>query len=145
MIFHFTRQPPRQGMVLLARAIAILPLPSAPPHPAPPPPVTDSTVDQPDVNVKGQLPAESMKGEIQENRQKPGTSERNETIPCGTTPAEEATGPDRTEVVYRLDEMFDHPDGYVGKTITVDGKMHRQFTDRGFTIEDEGFFRDRDM
>ena len=145
MSIQFNRQRPRPWIVLFALAIFSLPLTLAALQHQPPPPVTDSTVDQPDVNVKGQLPAESTKGEIQENRQKPGTSERNETIPCGTTPAEEATGPDRTEVVYRLDEMFDHPDGYVGKTITVDGKMHRQFTDRVFTIEDEGFFRDRDM
>jgi hypothetical protein len=41
--------------------------------------------------------------------------------------------------------MLNHPEEYLGKTITVDGEMHRQFTDRVFTIEDDGFFRDRDM
>jgi hypothetical protein len=41
--------------------------------------------------------------------------------------------------------MFHNPDEYIGKTITVDGEMHRQFTDRVFTIEDDGMFRDHDM
>jgi hypothetical protein len=41
--------------------------------------------------------------------------------------------------------MFHDPDTYLGKTITVDGEMHRQFTERVFTIEDDGMFRDHDM
>jgi hypothetical protein len=41
--------------------------------------------------------------------------------------------------------MLDRGDEFYGKTITVDGEMHRQFTDQVFTIEDDGFWKDRDM
>jgi hypothetical protein len=70
--------------------------------------------------------------------------------PCGQpavgdTVEDWAKGPSQTEVVYKLGQMLNHSEDYIGKTITVDGEMHRQFTDRVFTIEDDGFLRDRDL
>jgi hypothetical protein len=66
--------------------------------------------------------------------------------PCGgLTQADLARGTRETQVIYRLSQLWDTADQYYGRTITVDGEMHRQFTDRVFTIEDDGFFRDRDM
>ena len=44
-----------------------------------------------------------------------------------------------------MGHLLNGPDEYLGKTITVDGEMHRQFTEKVFTIEDDNFLRDRDM
>jgi hypothetical protein len=110
-------------------------------HPAPR--VLDSTVDQPNAHVEGVLPIKATE-EAPGNREKTGTDARNE-VSCGGTVAQEASGPARTEVIYRLSMMLNHSDEYVGRTITVDGEMHRQFTARVFTIQDDGFLRDGDM
>jgi hypothetical protein len=111
----------------------------------PAPPVVSSTVHQPNARVEGEeLPAElPATDESEINREKP--ADTTPAIPCGETVADIATGTPDTEVVYKLGHMLDRADEYYGKTITVDGEMHRQFTDRVFTIEDDGFLRDHDM
>jgi hypothetical protein len=50
-----------------------------------------------------------------------------------------------TPIVVSMEELQKNPQNYYGKTVTVDGEMHRTFTDRVFTIEDDGFFRDHDV
>jgi hypothetical protein len=45
----------------------------------------------------------------------------------------------------KLDDLIDHKEQYYGKTVTVEGEMHRIFTDRVFTIEDDDFLRDDDV
>src|SRR5262245_8590601 len=37
------------------------------------------------------------------------------------------------------------PENYFGKTVTVEGKMHWIFSDNVFTIQDNGFLRDKDI
>jgi hypothetical protein len=45
----------------------------------------------------------------------------------------------------KLDTVLNHPDEYFGKTVTVEGEMHRTFSDKVFSIEDDDFFRDDDL
>jgi hypothetical protein len=45
----------------------------------------------------------------------------------------------------KLDDLIDKPELYLGKVVTVDGEMHRIFTDRVFTIEDDDLIRDDDV
>ena len=45
----------------------------------------------------------------------------------------------------KLDDLIDKQDQYYGKIVTVEGEMHRLFTDRVFTIEDDDFLRDDDV
>jgi hypothetical protein len=45
----------------------------------------------------------------------------------------------------KLDTVLDHPNDYFGKTVTVEGEMHRTFSDKVFSIEDDDFFRDDDL
>jgi hypothetical protein len=45
----------------------------------------------------------------------------------------------------KLDDLIDHQDQYFGKVVTVEGEMHRIFTDRVFTIEDDDLIRDDDV
>jgi len=45
----------------------------------------------------------------------------------------------------KLDDLIDGKERYYGKIVTVDGEMHRIFTDRVFTIEDDDFLRDDDV
>jgi len=45
----------------------------------------------------------------------------------------------------KLDDLIDHKEQYYGKTVTVEGEMHRIFTDRVFTIEDDDLLRDDDV
>jgi LPXTG-motif cell wall-anchored protein len=45
----------------------------------------------------------------------------------------------------KLDTVLNHPDDYFGKTVTVEGEMHRTFNDRVFSIEDDDFLRDDDL
>jgi hypothetical protein len=44
-----------------------------------------------------------------------------------------------------IDDLQDYPENYYGKAVTVEGEMHRIFTDNVFTIEDSGFFTDDDV
>jgi len=44
-----------------------------------------------------------------------------------------------------LDTVLNHPDDYFGKTVTVEGEMHRTFSDKVFSIEDDDFLRDDDL
>jgi len=48
-------------------------------------------------------------------------------------------------VVISMSELEKNPESYYGQTVTIDGEMHRIFTDNVFTIEDSGFFRDHDV
>lgn len=45
----------------------------------------------------------------------------------------------------KLDTILNHPNDYFGKTVTVEGEMHRTFSDRVFSIEDDDFLRDDDL
>jgi hypothetical protein len=45
----------------------------------------------------------------------------------------------------KLDDLIDKKEQYIGKIVTVDGEMHRIFTDRVFTIEDDDLLRDDDV
>lgn len=45
----------------------------------------------------------------------------------------------------KLDDLIDKQDQFYGKIVTVEGEMHRLFTDRVFTIEDDDFLRDDDV
>jgi hypothetical protein len=48
-------------------------------------------------------------------------------------------------IIVSMKELEKHPQDYYGKTVTVDGELHRTFTDNMFTIDDGGFFRDQDI
>jgi len=45
----------------------------------------------------------------------------------------------------KLDTLIENQEQYLGKTVTVEGEMHRIFTDHVFTIEDDDFLRDDDV
>jgi hypothetical protein len=45
----------------------------------------------------------------------------------------------------KLDTLIEDQEQYYGKTVTVEGEMHRIFTDHVFTIEDDDFLRDDDV
>src|SRR5829696_3841049 len=45
----------------------------------------------------------------------------------------------------KLDDLIDKQEQYIGKIVTVDGEMHRIFSDRVFTIEDDDLIRDDDV
>jgi hypothetical protein len=45
----------------------------------------------------------------------------------------------------KLDTVLNHPKDYFGKTVTVEGEMHRTFNDKVFSIEDDDFLRDDDL
>jgi LPXTG-motif cell wall-anchored protein len=150
---HFT--PRRLGLLVTFVALAVISLPftTAARQHEPPPPVVDSTVYQPNAEIKGaQCPTEVPEPtscpapEPTCPREKPAPSS---CVTCDkdaeARAIQEATGTQNTNVIYKLGRLLDHPDDYLGKTITVDGEMHRQFTEQAFTIEDDGFLRDHDM
>jgi hypothetical protein len=45
----------------------------------------------------------------------------------------------------KLDDLIDKQDQFFGKIVTVEGEMHRIFSDRVFTIEDDDLLRDDDV
>src|SRR5262245_6758692 len=45
----------------------------------------------------------------------------------------------------KLDTVLGHPNDYFGKTVTLEGEMHRTFNDKVFSIEDDDFLRDDDL
>jgi len=45
----------------------------------------------------------------------------------------------------KLDTVLNHPENYFGKTVTVEGEMHRTFNEKVFSIEDDDFLRDDDL
>jgi len=45
----------------------------------------------------------------------------------------------------KLDTVLNHPADYFGKSVTVEGEMHRTFSDKVFSIEDDDFLRDDDL
>jgi hypothetical protein len=129
---QFNRSGRGIWIALFALALFSFPFTLAALQHEPAPPVTPSTVEQPNAKVDGEAP------EI--NREKPSEP------PCGgATQADLAKGTPDTSVIYKLSQLEKDAENWYGKTITVDGEMHRQFTDRVFTIEDDGFLRDRDV
>jgi hypothetical protein len=55
------------------------------------------------------------------------------------------TGAGETGQTVKLDDLIDKKEQFYGKTVTVVGEMHRIFTDRAFTIEDDDLLRDDDV
>jgi hypothetical protein len=145
MSTRFNRLGPGVWITLVALAVFSIPFITLAQH-QPPPPVTPSTVPQPPARVEGEeLPVPEACQICLEKPSAP-VPDTPPALPCaGETPENYAAGPQETEVLYRLGHMMHNPDEYLGKTITVDGEMHRQFTDRVFTIENDGFWRDKDM
>src|SRR5689334_14076461 len=96
-------------------------------QPQPAPPIVGATVKQPNACVVGGDPA----------------TEGNLKIACaletillwgGETHADVARGTTETEVIHKLKQLWKNGNEYYGRTITVDGQLHRQFNDRVFTI-----------
>jgi len=50
-----------------------------------------------------------------------------------------------TGQMVKLDDLIDKQDQFIGKVVTVEGEMHRIFSDRVFTIEDDDLIRDDDV
>ena len=67
-------------------------------------------------------------------REKPATA-------CAQLSSSVGTG----EETVKLDDLIDHQDEYLGKTITTEGEMHRVFNEHSFTIEDDDWLRDDDV
>ncbi|HLH30560.1 MAG TPA: hypothetical protein VKY31_05120 [Terriglobia bacterium] len=44
-------------------------------------------------------------------------------------------------VIVSMEELQAHPRSYYGKVVTVDGNLHRTFTETAFTINQKGFLR----
>jgi hypothetical protein len=109
----------------------------------PTPPVVSSPVKHTNARVVGGKPIKANAA-VEGNLEKAGAPE---TILLwgGESQAEVARGTNVTEVIHQLKQLWKNADEYYGRTITVDGEMHRQFNDRVFTIEDSGFLHDRDM
>ena len=55
--------------------------------------------------------------------------------------AAETTGP----IEVKMSDLEKDPESYYGQTVTVVGELHRIFNDKVFTIEDDGFFKDKDV
>jgi hypothetical protein len=65
---------------------------------------------------------------------------------CGSMWAETITrGMSQPAETVKLDTLIDHKEEYYGKTVTVEGELHRFFADGVFTIEDDDFFSDDDL
>jgi hypothetical protein len=50
-----------------------------------------------------------------------------------------------TPIVVTMEELQMNPQAYYGRIVTVDGVLHRTFTDSVFTIEGSGNLKDRDV
>ena len=50
-----------------------------------------------------------------------------------------------TGQMVKLDDLIDKQDQFIGKIVTVEGEMHRIFSERVFTIEDDDLIRDDDV
>jgi hypothetical protein len=48
-------------------------------------------------------------------------------------------------ILVTIEELRKNRDNYYGKTVTVDGDIHRTFTDNVFTIEDKALIKDPDV
>jgi hypothetical protein len=71
--------------------------------------------------------------------------EREKPTICDPTSAATTMTSDSGPIVISMEELEDNPESYYGKTVTVEGELHRIFNDKVFTIEDDGFFRDKDV
>jgi hypothetical protein len=77
---------------------------------------------------------------MQQSLEKPSNTEK-----CTQSkPSASMSGGQGAETV-KLDDLIDHKEEYYGKTVTVEGEMHRIFTDNVFTIEDDDLLRDDDV
>src|SRR5262245_36192738 len=56
-----------------------------------------------------------------------------------------ATGTRDNPIVVNINDLRHNPEDYYGKVVTVDGELHRVFTDNVYTIENSGFWRDEDI
>ena len=74
-------------------------------------------------------------------RQKPAATQ---TGPCRQSMISDP-GTAGSPIVVSMEELQTNPESYYGKTVTVDGELHRTFTDKVFTIEDDGFLKDHDV
>jgi hypothetical protein len=142
MSSQLNRPGRRVWIALVALGLFSFPFTVAALQHEPAPPVTPSTINQPAVSVQEPVQEPVKEEEVIQGREKPEP----EAPPCGgLTQADLARGTSETQVIYKLGHLWKIADQFYGKTITVDGEMHRQFTDRVFTIEDDGMFRDHDM
>jgi len=48
-------------------------------------------------------------------------------------------------IVVQMEDLTKEPELFYGKVVTVDGELHREFTDSIFTIEDGGWLHDKDI
>ena len=48
-------------------------------------------------------------------------------------------------IVVQMEDLRKEPELFYGKVVTVDGELHREFTDSIFTIEDGGWLHDQDI
>jgi hypothetical protein len=71
------------------------------------------------------------------------TCERERT--CASTVRRDPCDACAEPEVLTLDTLIEHQEEYYGKTVTVEGELHRFFTDNVFTIEDDDFFSDDDV
>lgn len=66
-------------------------------------------------------------------------------VSLGIAAPQRAHKPLRCGSQTKLDTVLNHPTDYFGKTVTVEGEMHRTFSDKVFSIEDDDFLRDDDL
>jgi hypothetical protein len=66
-------------------------------------------------------------------------------VSLGVAAPQDAHKPLRCGSETKLDTVLNHPQDYFGKTVTVEGEMHRTFSDKVFSIEDDDFLRDDDL
>jgi len=66
-------------------------------------------------------------------------------VSLGVAAPQGAHKPLRCGSEIKLDTVLNHPQDYFGKTVTVEGEMHRSFNDKVFSIEDDDLLRDDDL
>jgi hypothetical protein len=66
-------------------------------------------------------------------------------VSFGMAAPQSADKPLRCGSDLKLDTVLNHPEDYFGTTVTVEGEMHRTFSDKVFSIEDDDFLRDDDL
>jgi len=52
---------------------------------------------------------------------------------------------EQTPLAVSMSDLQKDPESYYGKYVTTEGELHRIFTENAFTIEDGGFFKDKDI
>jgi len=64
---------------------------------------------------------------------------------CGAWSDEISKGMLRTPEMVKLDDLLENKEDFYGRTVTVEGELHRSFRDGVFTIEDDDFINDDDL